>query len=59
MTNNLKNNFPNLHLVNSVQLKQAELLWVKTVQHEVYNLKQFKQLNADLRFFIEDDILQC
>ena len=59
MTNNLKNNLPNLHLVNSVELKQAELLWVKTAQHEVYNLKQFKQLNADLRFFIEDDILQC
>ena len=32
---------------------------VKTVQHDVYNWKQFKQLNADLRFFIKDDILRC
>ena len=59
LTNNLKNNLPNVHLNNSVEMKQAELLWVKTVQHDVYNWKQFKELNADLRLFIEDDILRC
>ena len=31
----------------------------RTVQHDVYNWKQFRQLNADLLFFIEDDILRC
>ena len=59
LTNNLKNNILDLHLVDSVKLKQAEILWIRTVHHDVYNWKQFKQLNADLRFFIEGDILQC
>ena len=35
LTNNLANNLPNLHLANSVELKQAKLLWVKTAQHDV------------------------
>ena len=41
-----------------LELKQVELLWVKTIQYDVYNWKQFKQLNLDLRFFIEDDTLR-
>ena len=36
-----------------------ELSWIKIVQHDSYNWKQFKQLNVDLRFFIEVDILRC
>ena len=51
LTNNLKNNLLDSHLVDSVELKKAEILWIKTVQHDVYNWKQFKQLSADLRFF--------
>ena len=59
LTNNLKNSLLDLHLVDSVELKKAEILWIKPVQHDLYDWKQFKQLNADLRFFIEDDILRC
>ena len=39
LTNNLKNNLLDLHLVDSVELKQAEMLWIKAVQHDVYNWK--------------------
>ena len=39
LTNNLKNNLLDLHLVDSVELKQAEILWIKAVQHDVYNWK--------------------
>ena len=39
LTNNLKNNLLNLHLVDSVESKQAEILWIKAVQHDVYNWK--------------------
>ena len=42
LTNNLKNNLLDLHLVDSIELKQAEILWIKTAQHDVYNWKQFK-----------------
>ena len=48
LTNNLKNNLLDLHLIDSVELKQAEILWIKTVHCHVYNWKQFKQLqNCD------------
>ena len=52
------NNYLKLIRVPSYIMKQAEPLWVKTIQHDVYNWKKFKQLNLDLRFFIKDDALR-
>ena len=40
-------------------MKQAELLLVKTVKHNVYNWTQFYQQKVHLRLFIGDDILRC